>query len=517
MKKILFLIYLFSLTLLLSTVLISITLPFTDSYKEAKIRFEEVKEKLPAHDPQMTKYYKVGYQYGFSIEREDWLILTLIIVSFFLSSLTLWLLKQLKKRSKTDENFFGDVIANVFSHIILFSLLLFLKRSSKQLSYFFDLPTKIKYLAVAAYFLVFAAMGILFNISNSGLSFQFELLFYIVYFYPPLLVYLTLFSSKFRKNYQNKLFYISLSILILQLLVGYYLGFKEAETGLDGNALLAAVDQKYNFTTISTALIIVTAFSVYIELMKNSILRKRNLEYEIKLAKNLQKELIPTLDLNISHFELYGRSIAAESVGGDYIDFIELNDNRYAIKVADVSGHNIASGLLMSMLKTAFRTELKYMRSLDDLAGSLNQTIYENKNKSMFISFLTGIINTKSREIEIINAGHPPLIHYDSVKNKIFDYRTGDVALGLKRDHSFKKRSFYYNADDIIVLYSDGIMEAVNEHNKELGVNGIKHELMKVKEFSAEKIYESIISKVESFNHSPNLKDDVTLLVVKFK
>lgn len=293
-------------------------------------------------------------------------------------------------------------------------------------------------------------------------------------------------------------------------LIGYY----QADALMSDNKNSGDIIYMDSDSFLINVLIIV-AFSLYAELTKYAFTQKQSAEAEIKVAQKIQNELIPEIQIN-NGFEVYGKTVSAQHVGGDYINTIKIDENKKAVAVADVSGHNIAAGLLMSMLKTAFRTELKYTQSPEKLTKSLNQTSYENKNKSMFISLLFAIIDRDEKSITLINAGHPPLLHYSYSDNQIHDYRTGDAALGLIQNSEFKSEKIYFEEGDVFLLFSDGLMETTNFLEKELGIEGIKRKLMELENLvSAKEVYDGIIKEADSFRGITEQADDLTLMVIK--
>jgi serine phosphatase RsbU (regulator of sigma subunit) len=154
-----------------------------------------------------------------------------------------------------------------------------------------------------------------------------------------------------------------------------------AKTPMQELAGLQMMGQNYNELLRASALtlLIVITFSIYIEVLKSTLFEKNAIAAEMAVARQIQSKLVPEISFRDATIEVYGMMQSASAVGGDYIDFIHQNDGHKTLAIADVSGHSVASGLLMSMLKTAFHTELKYAPSLQELMVSLNHTIYANK------------------------------------------------------------------------------------------------------------------------------------------
>jgi sigma-B regulation protein RsbU (phosphoserine phosphatase) len=187
------------------------------------------------------------------------------------------------------------------------------------------------------------------------------------------------------------------------------------------------------------------------------------------------------------------------------------------VAVGDVSGHNVAAGVLMSMLKIAFRTELAYLNEPEQLIASLNKTVYDHTSKNMFISFIFGLINPAEKKMTLVNCGHPPLLHYSWEKKSIQSYRTGDVALGLREGVSFGSKTIKYSAGDIFVFYSDGLTETANVTGVELNLEAIARFVEKHSELDAESLYNALTDEVNDFRGQAPQRDDVTVVVIKMK
>jgi sigma-B regulation protein RsbU (phosphoserine phosphatase) len=239
------------------------------------------------------------------------------------------------------------------------------------------------------------------------------------------------------------------------------------------------------------------------------------MESEILLAQKIQKDLIPALSLKKKSYELYGDIESAYEIGGDYCDAISIEDDKIVLAVGDVSGHNVAAGVLMSMLKIAFRSELHYMKDPLQLISSLNKTLFENIQKNMFISFVFIVIDSRNKKLELINCGHPPILHYKSTEKTILDYRTGDLALGVSLEKKFNKMQVTYTEEDIFLLFSDGLLETVNNEGEELGLETVKKLLLDNKSLSSQEIYNIIVSTAKNFRGKIPQRDDLSLMVVK--
>jgi serine phosphatase RsbU (regulator of sigma subunit) len=493
--------------------------PETNFYSSTLERFNEfAKENPDKVIPEQQDAFKIGFVYGRMIFEVPMTLIWALSVSAVLSVLLLLGFNKLKNLSSNNKilPYPLESLKNIGANLILFIFGIFTKRASDQISLYFDVPFRSKIIALFSYALIFTAIGTIYlSQDNINLLSELYLVIVIETLFPIVLIALAFFVKSFKKNYRKKLFWSSLTFLIITWIYSSYIGMMYAETMLSNETGSSAAFTVFSGSSFLINVLIISAFSLYSELTKYAFVEKQSAEAEIKVAQKIQNELIPEIQIQ-NGFEVYGKTVSAKHVGGDYIDTIKIDKNRTVVAIADVSGHNVAAGLLMSMLKTAFRTELKYTRSPEKLTKSLNQTIYENKNKSMFISLLFGIIDKQENSLTLINAGHPPLLHYSHSDNKIHYYRTGDAALGLLQNSEFKSETIYFSEGDVFILFSDGLMETTNFREKELGIGGIKRKFMELDSFSsAEDIYRGIIKEAESFRGITEQSDDLTLMVIK--
>jgi len=255
---------------------------------------------------------------------------------------------------------------------------------------------------------------------------------------------------------------------------------------------------------------------LYGRVIKEVSSEKTRIDTEIKLAQKIQTDLLPVIDIDEKHFQAFGKTVNAQEVGGDFFDVIKISDTHTALCVGDVSGHNIAAGLIMGIVKSAFRTELRYNNNLLSIAASLNRTVIEQRSRGMFVSFAAGIIDFTKGELELINAGHPPVIQI--ANGKIEELSLEGAALGVITRLSFQPSRRDISGGDIYVCYSDGIIESRNVYHEEFGTQRLTELLRSLdRNKSAKEMYEIILRTVEEFAQGASQIDDRTLLILRIK
>lgn len=508
------------LWLILFVVALIFILPETNVYKSALKTFDEVVESqtITVPPPPQDMPYRYGFVFGYIFTKFPLVLVAIVLLPFISAGFFLFLFKWLwkeKKSSLLSDPF--ESIKNVLSHLLLFMFGIFNRRASNQLSPYFDLSVRSRFIGVLAYALVLIAITFSYKMPSDFAKSGFIWFNYLQVLFIVALISLTFFSQKFRVNYQRRLFWLSFSALLLVLTASSIIGYHLAKSQVQINQTLSFTSPIFDPHIMLVNILVVLGFSFYIEIMKQVAAQKASIEAEVDVARRIQNDLLPELNIENDVLSLYGRTIAANEVGGDYCDAVELQDKRYAVAVGDVSGHNVSAGVMMSMLKIAFRTELAYLSKPEAMIASLNKNMYDHKNKNMFVSLVKTLINPAEKTLTIMNCGHPPLLVYSAKNNAVDEIRTGDIALALQRDASFSSQEMTYQSGDFLVLFSDGLIETMSTSGDELGIEPVIGILKNQADRSARDIYEALFAVSQNFRGSVQQRDDVTIVVVKLK
>lgn len=240
-------------------------------------------------------------------------------------------------------------------------------------------------------------------------------------------------------------------------------------------------------------------------------LKKKQLESELNLALEIQKGLFPSEPIELKNYSIYGRSIPSKQVGGDYYDHIQIDENRYFILIADVSGKGMPAAMIMANLQAALRVVVKLGLPLLDIITNLNHIVYSNTSQDKFVTFFGGILDTKKNTFEYINAGHnPPYLFRDG---KVINLDKGGLFLGLMDGgFPYESEEIKLEKNDFIILYTDGITEAMNTKNEEFGDDNLIDICQK--NTSRLQLLDSIIEKVKLFSYGSSQYDDITMLAL---
>jgi len=252
-----------------------------------------------------------------------------------------------------------------------------------------------------------------------------------------------------------------------------------------------------------------------------TILEKQKLDHDLSIASDIQQMLFPRKCPVVRNLEIGVLNKTAMEIGGDYYDFIEVGKDMLGVVIADVSGKSIPGALVMSMTRSIIRSKAIGVHSASSVLISANELICHDIEQDMFISLLYLIVNTSSNIVTCARAGHEPLIHYHAKDSVCELIGPEGVVLGMDSgptfNNSIKEIKFGIQPGDVLVLYTDGITEAVNEKNEEFGIANLMDAVKIASGGSADDIVQNISERISRFTGSVPQKDDLTLVVLKVK
>jgi phosphoserine phosphatase RsbU/P len=254
-------------------------------------------------------------------------------------------------------------------------------------------------------------------------------------------------------------------------------------------------------------------------LMEEALQNERYKE-ELKIAKMVQKSLLPTILEQDKDFEIAAFSESADEVGGDYYDTLRINENLISIIIADVSGKGTTAAFHMSQMKGIFHSLAQQDIEPDNFMIQANQALVYCLERGSFISATYFIINTQTKKIRYARAGHCPVLYYCASKKTLEYFKDKGVALGMVRNKSYtnfiQAYEFEYTSNDLMVLYTDGITEAKDSKGEEFGYERLLETVKEVHALPAKSIQDHLISKLYEFSGTNNIDDDYTTMIVRF-
>jgi phosphoserine phosphatase RsbU/P len=238
------------------------------------------------------------------------------------------------------------------------------------------------------------------------------------------------------------------------------------------------------------------------------------LQEELKTAKEIQTNLLPMEFPNIDGYDFSAINIPAKEVGGDYFDFIKITETKIGFCLGDVTGKGLPAALLMANLQATLRGQTLYSVSCCESIQRANRLLYLSTDPTKFATLFFGIIETKNHNLTYCNAGHdyPFLITEDK---RIIRLNTGGMLLGCLPEFPYQEEIIKVNKGSTLVLYSDGITEAMNEADEEFGEIRFQRILLDNLGNTSEKIIENILTAVRKHSGKRAQSDDITLMVIK--
>jgi serine phosphatase RsbU (regulator of sigma subunit) len=249
-------------------------------------------------------------------------------------------------------------------------------------------------------------------------------------------------------------------------------------------------------------------------------LEKERLERELAIAREVQQKLLPQRLPTIPGLSVAASSVPAQEVGGDYFDFIELDDHRTGFIVADVSGKGTSAAFYMAELQGIFKSVSRMVSSPSAFLEHANAAIGRALERNAFISVIYGIIDVRLEKIVIGRAGHCPAATIDLAGNSRF-LRSQGMGLGLDRGELFSKslveETLDLNPGDVLVLYTDGVVESRNSTGDEYGYDRLLRVLCENRHEEAHDLHGVLLSDLQVFLGGRAYEDDMTVVVMKWK
>ncbi len=251
------------------------------------------------------------------------------------------------------------------------------------------------------------------------------------------------------------------------------------------------------------------------------MVQQKQMQKEIQVAQEIQHMLLPVSFPEVQGYDISTYYESAKEVGGDLFDFIPVDEDTVGIVVADVSGKGVPGSLVMTMIRTALRLEARGNKNPGDVLARVNDFVVDDMRKGMFVTMFYIILDSRNREIHYASAGHNPMIlHRHSTKQTYYlNPRGFPVGISLPDrklfGQSIQTDSIKLCADDVLVLYTDGITEAMNKSRDLFSDERFLETIRKYAEKDAKGFVESMRTDIMEFTEGAPQSDDITLVAVK--
>jgi len=252
-------------------------------------------------------------------------------------------------------------------------------------------------------------------------------------------------------------------------------------------------------------------------LLYQQVMRQRRAESELELARKVVDSLLPRAVPVVDGFDIAGMTSPVREVGGDYFDFIQSVTDRLGVLVADVSGKGLAAALIMVTFRAYIHATVINELAMRVVMGRVNRLIHETTEGDRYITTFYGLIDPENKRLLYINAGHnPPLLLRADGTTRLLD-KSG-LPIGVFEDSRYSEAVVDFLPGDILVLYTDGVTEAINIREESFGVERLEKIVRASGDFSAQEICQTVAAAVREFSAEVGgPEDDLTISIIKVK
>lgn len=244
-----------------------------------------------------------------------------------------------------------------------------------------------------------------------------------------------------------------------------------------------------------------------------------SLQQDLRISREIQQAILPQHfpPFPDEHsFDLYASMVAANEIGGDFYDFFLIDRHRLGFVIGDVSGKGISAAIFMALSRTLIRATGLKGDPVSECMRTVNNLLCQESVSSMFVTVFYGILDTQTGEVEYVNAGHNPPYILSADGLRVVEMTHG-LALGVMEDFNFGSKTIRLNIGDQLLLFTDGVIEAVNTQEAPYGESRFERLLKQSLNLPIETIIKNTFTDVNDFIEDAPQSDDITLLGITFK
>ena len=240
--------------------------------------------------------------------------------------------------------------------------------------------------------------------------------------------------------------------------------------------------------------------------------------HDLDIARSIQQDLLPAQSPSLENFDIAGWNEPANQTGGDYFDWQTLPDGRLAISLADATGHGIGPALVSALCRAYARASLVVDNEHDKVLERLNRLLADDLSANRFVTFALVFLDPAKSEVEVLSAGHGPILWYKHATNEIENLEAQGIPLGMIAGVTYEKALLRkLEPNDMIVLVTDGFYEWENPSGEEFGLQRLDSVILQSQDCGAEEVIARLRLAVEDFCKGTEQKDDLTAVILKRK
>lgn len=271
--------------------------------------------------------------------------------------------------------------------------------------------------------------------------------------------------------------------------------------------------------TVFKAIAEQSAFALFSEAVYLEAGEKRRLDSDLETAREIQGILLPAASPEVPGYEVCGLNVPARHVSGDYFDYLRIDDHRWGVAIADVSGKGIPAALITGMCRSTLRGAAPDEASPAAVLRGVNRRLYPDIKQDMFVSMLYAVIDTRGSDVTVARAGHDPPLLYRAGGREVQPLRPPGIAVGIDSGNVFDRvladESVPLAPGDGLLLYTDGATEALDAHETEFGLARLVQSLQANAPKGAAATVANIAAELREFAGEAPQNDDITLIYIR--
>lgn len=249
-------------------------------------------------------------------------------------------------------------------------------------------------------------------------------------------------------------------------------------------------------------------------ILHNQLLEKRRIESQLSIAREVQMSLLPRKPPDLPGYEFAAINLPTWEIGGDSYDYIKFPTGTVGVAIADVSGKGVPAALIMATFRAALRTQVRVDQDLSQVMQAVNRLLLESIGHTAFVTSVYGVIAPENGMFIYSNCGHnPPLLMNRNAEIKRLS--CGGPALGVFPDAQFDAEAVQFGPGEMLVLYTDGVVEVTDYNDQEFGQERLELILHGSPHLSAEEIIRAVVDETRTFAGHESYPDDFTIVAIK--
>jgi phosphoserine phosphatase RsbU/P len=255
----------------------------------------------------------------------------------------------------------------------------------------------------------------------------------------------------------------------------------------------------------------------YTSELRRTTAEKERVEKELEIARGIQQSFLPEHPPTVEGVDLAALNLPAKEVGGDFYDFIPVGAYKWGLVIADVSGKGVPAALFMALSRTLVRANVSDTVTASEAIRKSNDLLTENDRSNMFVTLFYGVLDPLKMTLKYVSAGHNPPFMLRKGGKDIILLKAKGVAMGVIPDIGLEEKEIKLDSGDVVVLYTDGVTEAINGKEEQFGPDRVTDIAEKYRDCSSDEIMQRIKEGVLEFSRGQPQFDDITLMVLKIK